>query len=79
MLSHRYTTKLSRIPEHIGGAVAPTPSPEFPKQLEESEKKPVACSTMDNEILGAGSAPAVQQEKQVKLKIPSVELTFGKY
>ena len=35
MPSHRYITKETGIPEHIGGKIVPTPCPEFLNPLEE--------------------------------------------
>ena len=66
LLSQRYTSnKQTGIPEHVGGKIEPTPSPELPKQLEESllekeDKKPVMLETI-NEEMAVESAPAVQQ------------------
>ena len=74
MHSHRYTTKQSKIPEHIGGKITLTPSPEFPKQLEETEEKPVMCATIDNGIMCDGSAPTAQQETKAKVSQVSYKL-----
>ena len=35
LLSQRYTSKQTGIPEHVGHKIGTTPSPDFPKHLEE--------------------------------------------